>query len=157
MGILSVRDVSFVPNDGKANKCTKCAKTVYPNEAIRAANGVYHKGCLKCSVCSLTLNLKTVMSHESKPFCKTHVPKVGHTQVASVTQSSQQSAPKAAGKVQGIDKTERMTFAPGRGRGAPRGAPRGGGAPRAAPAAAASGYRGPNTVSVGGGGKKCPS
>merc|ERR1712000_320033 len=80
----------FVPNDGKANKCTKCTKTVYPNEAIRAANGVYHKGCLKCSVCSLTLNLKTVMSHESKPFCKTHVPKVGHTQVNKVLQKLQE-------------------------------------------------------------------
>jgi len=152
--------MSFVPNDGKANKCSKCAKTVYPNESIRAANGVYHKGCLKCTQCNITLNLKTCMSHQSKPYCKTHVPKVGHTQVASVEMSSALSAPKAANKVQGVAKNERMSFAPGRGRGAARGAARGGAprggaaAPRAAPAG--GGYRGPNTMKVGGGGNKCP-
>jgi len=156
----------FVPNDGKANKCAKCAKTVYPNEAIRAANGTYHKGCLRCTQCNITLNLKTCMSHQSKPYCNTHVPKVGHTQVASVEMKSAMSAPKAAHKVQGISKDARMSFAPGRGRGAARGAARGGargGAPasaaaakpRAAPAAA-GGYRGPNTMKVGGGGNKCP-
>ena len=70
------------------------------------------------------------------------------------------SAPKAAGKVQGVSKDARMTFAPGprggaggaggapRGGagGAPRGAPgaaRGGAAPRGAAAPAAGGYRGP--------------
>eukprot|EP00343_Euplotes_focardii_P010235 CAMPEP_0205827212 /NCGR_PEP_ID=MMETSP0206-20130828/31258_1 /ASSEMBLY_ACC=CAM_ASM_000279 /TAXON_ID=36767 /ORGANISM="Euplotes focardii, Strain TN1" /LENGTH=79 /DNA_ID=CAMNT_0053127901 /DNA_START=6 /DNA_END=241 /DNA_ORIENTATION=+ len=68
--------------------CTKCNKTVYPNESIRAANGTYHKGCLKCTVCNLTLNLKTCISHESKPYCRVHKPTVGHTQVASVTDQS---------------------------------------------------------------------
>merc|ERR1712000_462193 len=133
----------FVPNDGKANKCTKCAKTVYPNEAIRAANGVYHKGCLRCTQCNITLNLKSCMSHESKPYCNTR-PKAGHTQVASVEMQSALKAPKAANKVQGISKDARMTFAPRGGRGGPRAAP------------AASSYKGPNTVKVGGGGNKCP-
>lgn len=140
--------MSFVPNDGKANKCTKCAKTVYPNESIRAANGVYHKGCLRCTQCSITLNLKTCQSHESKPYCKTHCPKVGHTQVASVEMSSQMTAPRAANKVQGIQKNERMTFAPGQRGG--RGGARGGGAPRGGAGGAAarvppaaSSYKGP--------------
>jgi len=156
----------FVPNDGKSNKCTGCAKTVYPNEAIRAANGTYHKGCLKCTQCNITLNLKSCMSHQSKPYCRTHVPKVGHTQVASVTMESAMKAPKAANKVQGVAKNQRMTFAPRGGArgGAPRGgAPRGGGAARggaprtSAPrGGGASAYRGPNTVKVGGGGNKCP-
>merc|ERR1712125_16238 len=143
----------FVPNDGKSNKCTGCAKTVYPNEAIRAANGTYHKGCLKCTQCNITLNLKSCMSHQSKPYCRTHVPKVGHTQVASVTMESAMKAPKAANKVQGVAKNQRMTFAPRGGArgGAPRGgAPRGGGAARggaprtSAPrGGGASAYRGP--------------
>lgn len=135
--------MSFVPNDGKANKCTKCAKTVYPNESIRAAGGVYHKGCLKCSQCGITLNLKSVMAHQNKPYCNTHVPKVGHTQVASVEMSSALSAPKAANKVQGVAKNERMTFAPGQrgGRGgAGAGAARGGGAPRPAVSSAGVSY-----------------
>lgn len=64
--------MSFVPNDGKSNKCTKCAKTVYPNESIRVASGVYHKGCLRCYQCAITLNLNSVVVHQNKPYCNTH-------------------------------------------------------------------------------------
>ena len=142
----------FVPNDGKSNACTKCGKTVYPNESVRAANGVYHKGCLKCTQCGLTLNLKTCVSHQSKPYCNAHVPKVGHTQVASVEMSSALNAPKAAAKVQGVAKDQRMTFAPGsRGSAAPRGAPRGGAASGGAPRGAPAGSSAPRAAPAGGG------
>eukprot|EP01096_Ripella_sp_DP13-Kostka_P004642 TRINITY_DN169_c0_g1_i1.p1 TRINITY_DN169_c0_g1~~TRINITY_DN169_c0_g1_i1.p1 ORF type:complete len:478 (-),score=229.87 TRINITY_DN169_c0_g1_i1:228-1580(-) len=149
---------SFVPADGKAQPCAGCGKTVYPNEALRALTGVWHKGCLKCSECAITLNLATVQSFENKPYCKTHKPAHKATQVADKTTQSALSAPRAAGLSQGVDKTQRMTFAPGRGgpiraRGARGGAGAGGAthasvaaagpgasssAPRASPAAAAA-------------------
>ena len=53
------------------------------------------------------------MSHENKPYCKTHVPKVSHTQVASVEMQTAMKAPKAARAVKGVNMTARATFAPG--------------------------------------------
>lgn len=174
--------MSFVPSDGKAEKCAGCGKTAYPNERISACGTFWHKICLKCTSCGLALNLKTIESFENKPYCKVHKPTVGHHQVASITQQTAAAAPKV-NKVSGIRKDERMTFAPGaappvRG-GAPGGPARGGPGPaRGAPAKAAPGgpARGappaaaPKTSSApghgmgigvpkisGGGGNKCPA
>jgi len=59
------------------------------------------------------LNLKTIQTHDLKPYCATHVPKVSHTQVASVEMKNAMSAPKAARAVKGVNMTARATFAPG--------------------------------------------
>eukprot|EP01100_Stratorugosa_tubuloviscum_P014591 TRINITY_DN7914_c0_g1_i4.p1 TRINITY_DN7914_c0_g1~~TRINITY_DN7914_c0_g1_i4.p1 ORF type:complete len:334 (+),score=232.90 TRINITY_DN7914_c0_g1_i4:3-1004(+) len=105
---------AFVPSDGQATKCLGCAKTVYPNEAIRACNGSWHKTCLKCTTCQLTLNLKTAESFQNKPYCKTHKPNAAHTQVTdSVAVKQATSAPKAARAVQGVKRDQRTTFMPG--------------------------------------------
>merc|ERR1711907_917769 len=98
---------------GGGNKCPGCGKTVYSNEQLKACAGVWHKGCLKCTSCSMTLNLKTLCSHANKPYCKTHLPRVGHTQVASVAMQSAMKAPKAARMQKGVNRTQRGTFAPG--------------------------------------------
>jgi len=98
---------------GGGDKCPGCGKTVYTQEEIKACGKRWHKGCLKCQVCSLTLNLKTLLSHQNNPYCNVHVPKVGHTQVASVEMQNALKAPKAARAVKGVNKTARATFAPG--------------------------------------------
>ena len=55
--------------------CATCGKTVYPTEKIQAINQNFHKLCFKCFECGIALNLKTFQSFESKPYCKTHLPK----------------------------------------------------------------------------------
>ena len=71
-------------------KCGKCEKTVYPTEEIQCLDKVrflllrilsdwidalfflqfWHKGCLKCSVCGLTLNVKNVKGYDRTPYCQ---------------------------------------------------------------------------------------
>merc|ERR1712227_140484 len=109
----SYKGPNTVKVGGGGNKCPGCGKTVYTNEEIVACAGRWHKGCLKCEVCKITLNLKSIQSHQNKPYCKTHCPKVGHTQVASVEMQNAMKAPKAARTVKGVNKTARATFAPG--------------------------------------------
>merc|ERR1711976_211810 len=80
---------------------------------IVACNGRWHKGCLKCGECRITLTIKTVQSHRNKPYCAVHVPKEGHSSVASVTMQTALKAPKAARAAKGVNKAARGTFAPG--------------------------------------------
>merc|ERR1712137_1309083 len=61
----------------------------------------------------ITLTIKTVQSHRNKPYCQTHVPKEGHSSVASVTMQTAMKAPKAARAAKGVNKAARGTFAPG--------------------------------------------
>ena len=86
---------------------------MYTNEEIVACNGRWHKGCLKCGECGVTLNIKNVQSHRNKPYCKSHVPKETATQVASVEMQNAMKAPKAARAAKGVNKAARGTFAPG--------------------------------------------
>ena len=53
-----------------------------------------------------------IQTHQNKPYCKTHCPKVFHTQVASVEMQNAMKPPKAARAVKGINRA-RGTFAPG--------------------------------------------
>ena len=98
---------------GGSNKCPSCAKTVYENEQIKACGGVWHRGCLKCTECGLSLNLKNLESFQNKPYCKVHRPTVSHHQVASLEMQTALKAPKAARMQKGVDQTARSTFAPG--------------------------------------------
>eukprot|EP00300_Choanocystis_sp_HF-7_P040269 c6733_g1_i1.p1 GENE.c6733_g1_i1~~c6733_g1_i1.p1 ORF type:complete len:151 (+),score=27.63 c6733_g1_i1:41-493(+) len=54
--------------------CTKCSKTVYATEKILAGNKPYHKLCLKCTECSMALNVQNVVVYKEAPYCKAHVP-----------------------------------------------------------------------------------
>ena len=64
------------------NKCAGCGKTVYSNEQLKAVNAVWHPVCLKCTTCQVTLSLKTVEAFNKQPYCRSHLPKASHTQVA---------------------------------------------------------------------------
>ncbi|CAF1446970.1 unnamed protein product [Adineta ricciae] len=55
-------------------KCGKCEKTVYPAEEIKCLDKFWHKGCLKCTVCGMTLNVKNVKGYDKMPYCNVHYP-----------------------------------------------------------------------------------
>lgn len=62
--------------------CGKCNKTVYPTEEIKCLDKSWHKGCFKCEVCSMTLNMKNYKGYEKLPYCNAHYPQTKHTVVA---------------------------------------------------------------------------
>lgn len=59
------------------NKCAReeCGKTVYPIEELKCLDKVWHKQCFKCTVCGMTLSMKTYKGYEKKPYCQAHYPK----------------------------------------------------------------------------------
>eukprot|EP01129_Flabellula_baltica_P008468 TRINITY_DN336_c0_g1_i11.p2 TRINITY_DN336_c0_g1~~TRINITY_DN336_c0_g1_i11.p2 ORF type:complete len:110 (+),score=19.87 TRINITY_DN336_c0_g1_i11:49-378(+) len=65
-----------------SSQCPKCNKTVYQSEAIRALDQNWHKRCLKCTECNMTLSLNNLNSFEMKPYCRAHLPTAKHTVVA---------------------------------------------------------------------------
>ncbi|KYR02481.1 LIM-type zinc finger-containing protein [Tieghemostelium lacteum] len=78
-----------------SNKCAVCAKTAYPLESIVALDKSYHKGCFKCSVCNVTLNVKNFKGLEGKIYCAVHTPKQTATAVTdSVAIKNALNAPK---------------------------------------------------------------
>ncbi|GAM19805.1 hypothetical protein SAMD00019534_029800 [Acytostelium subglobosum LB1] len=78
-----------------AVKCGICNKTAYPLESIVALEKTYHKGCFKCSVCNITLNVKNFKGLEGKLYCAVHTPTQKATAVAdSVAMKTALNAPK---------------------------------------------------------------
>jgi len=78
-------------------KCENCGKTAYPLESVNASGKTYHKGCFKCSVCSLTLNLKNFKLVEAKLYCGPHTPAnkaSGSAAMYSVSMKTALNAPK---------------------------------------------------------------
>jgi len=63
-------------------KCGKCEKTVYPAEELKCHDKYWHKGCLKCTVCGTTLNIKNVKGYDKMPYCNVHYPQPKPTVVA---------------------------------------------------------------------------
>lgn len=63
-------------------KCGKCEKIVYPAEEIKCLDKFWHKGCLKCTVCSMTLNVKNVKGYDKMPYCTVHYPQPKPTVIA---------------------------------------------------------------------------
>ncbi|EGC30469.1 hypothetical protein DICPUDRAFT_50733 [Dictyostelium purpureum] len=61
---------------GTQEKCTACTKTVYLTEKIvvedKEDKKIFHKLCLKCSHCKLTLSLGNYASMNGVFFCKPH-------------------------------------------------------------------------------------
>uniref|UniRef100_A0A914YT78 LIM zinc-binding domain-containing protein n=1 Tax=Panagrolaimus superbus TaxID=310955 RepID=A0A914YT78_9BILA len=64
-------------------KCAReeCGKIVYPLEELNCLDKVWHKQCFKCTVCGMTLNMKTYKGYEKKPYCEPHYPKTVATPV----------------------------------------------------------------------------
>lgn len=65
-----------------SKKCAKCEKTVYPTEELKCLDKIWHKGCFKCQVCNMTLNMKNYKGYDKMPYCNAHYPQTKHTQVA---------------------------------------------------------------------------
>ncbi|VDN42527.1 unnamed protein product [Gongylonema pulchrum] len=65
-----------------SKKCAReeCGKTVYPLEELKCLDKVWHKGCFRCTVCGMALNMKNYKGYDKMPYCEPHYPKT----VASV-------------------------------------------------------------------------
>ena len=75
--------------------CSRCGKTAYPLESLTALGTVFHKGCFKCVVCNMSLNLKNFKGFEGKIYCVVHTPNVKATAVADDSHVTQAlNAPK---------------------------------------------------------------
>jgi len=61
-----------------STKCNVCGKTVYMAEKLdiemRGEKKLFHKLCVKCSVCNVILNLRTYDSLNGILYCKSHLP-----------------------------------------------------------------------------------
>ncbi|VDN02031.1 unnamed protein product [Thelazia callipaeda] len=65
-----------------SKKCARqeCGKTVYPLEELKCLDKIWHKGCFRCTVCGMILNMKNYKGYDKMPYCEPHYPKT----VASV-------------------------------------------------------------------------
>lgn len=62
--------------------CAKCSKAVYPLEELKCLDKIWHKGCFKCTVCGMTLNMKNYKGYNKSPYCNAHYPRTVPTAVA---------------------------------------------------------------------------
>src|SRR5689334_15689834 len=53
-----------------APKCTRCTKSVYPQEMIEYDKQTFHNTCFKCLECKATLSLSAVAMIKGDLFCK---------------------------------------------------------------------------------------
>jgi len=54
------------------DRCPRCEKRVYPNEAVRACGKTYHKQCFRCTECQMVLRLGNFAEIAGNPYCKPH-------------------------------------------------------------------------------------
>lgn len=52
------------------DKCPKCNKAVYHNEAKLAAGNKWHTMCFKCTACNKMLESTNIAEHEGSLYCK---------------------------------------------------------------------------------------
>jgi hypothetical protein len=75
-----VSKIKKFQEEGDANKCTVCAKTVYLAEKMiledKSGKKLLHKACFKCTTCTISLNLENYGIAEAKYYCKTHLKEV---------------------------------------------------------------------------------
>jgi len=53
--------------------CFDCKKQVFPKDRLNILKKVFHKTCLKCATCRVTLRVASVESYQGIPYCKAHV------------------------------------------------------------------------------------
>ncbi|XP_072020111.1 LIM and SH3 domain protein 1-like isoform X5 [Amphiura filiformis] len=68
--------------------CAFCKKTVYPTEKFNCLDKIWHKGCFKCTECSLKLTMSTYKGFNKMPYCNAHYPKLKATQVAQTAEQT---------------------------------------------------------------------
>jgi len=102
-------------NSDELPLCPGCQKEVYPKDRpLAILKGTWHPGCLKCTTCKTQLAPRSMESYQNLPYCRAHKPSPSASAIADRRDIKQaMTAPKAAKKEQGIDKSARMTFIPG--------------------------------------------
>lgn len=54
----------------QVDRCPKCGRSVYANEAKLAAGSKWHTLCFKCEACNKMLESTTVAEHDGSLYCK---------------------------------------------------------------------------------------
>ncbi|KAJ7719638.1 LIM-domain-containing protein [Mycena maculata] len=49
--------------------CARCGKSVFFAEQVKAVSKIYHKGCLRCTVCATLLDSNRLRDHDGQPHC----------------------------------------------------------------------------------------
>jgi hypothetical protein len=58
------------------NACVLCEKPVYRMEAVKYSNLLFHRWCLRCTECKISLSQNSVfIAGDGNPYCKTHNPR----------------------------------------------------------------------------------
>eukprot|EP00128_Syssomonas_multiformis_P010018 Colp12_sorted_trinity150504_noHs@3229 len=55
---------------GAAEKCPRCAKSVYAAEKVTGAGASWHKACFNCKDCKKSLDSTTLADKDGEIFCK---------------------------------------------------------------------------------------
>ena len=63
---------SFRGRSALLEKCVVCGTTVYQMEKCNFDNSVFHRKCIKCTVCKRLLTVGNFVVSESKVYCKPH-------------------------------------------------------------------------------------
>ncbi|KAM7537783.1 hypothetical protein Aperf_G00000076693 [Anoplocephala perfoliata] len=69
---ISSRFASFSDTRSTAESCFVCNKVIYPLDRFSTGSHVYHKFCLRCSVCNRNLSPATCESAKDELFCRPH-------------------------------------------------------------------------------------
>ncbi|XP_067928973.1 LIM and SH3 domain protein 1-like isoform X3 [Watersipora subatra] len=67
--------------------CAACQKSVFPMEELKCLDKTWHKGCFKCQVCNMTLNMKNYKGYNKLPYCNAHYPETKFTAVADTPEA----------------------------------------------------------------------
>eukprot|EP01114_Cavostelium_apophysatum_P017281 TRINITY_DN509_c0_g1_i1.p1 TRINITY_DN509_c0_g1~~TRINITY_DN509_c0_g1_i1.p1 ORF type:complete len:589 (-),score=221.48 TRINITY_DN509_c0_g1_i1:184-1950(-) len=72
---------------GSSDKCKSCGKSVYQAEKVNLQEGhsgssIYHKTCLKCSVCNIKLDIHNYGVSNGVLFCNVHLKQFGKPELA---------------------------------------------------------------------------
>ncbi|CDS42206.1 flavoprotein oxidoreductase [Echinococcus multilocularis] len=71
-------EASMSENKSSAEACFACNKVIYPLDRYSTGSHVYHKSCLRCSVCDRSLSGVTCESSKGKLFCRPHFLEKAH-------------------------------------------------------------------------------
>ncbi|XP_005874581.1 PREDICTED: nebulin-related-anchoring protein isoform X10 [Myotis brandtii] len=85
--------------------CSRCGYGVYPAEKISCLDQIWHKACFHCEVCKMMLSVNNFVSHQKKPYCHAHNPKINT--FTSVYQTPLNvNRRKSPGDLHGVDESD---------------------------------------------------
>ncbi|XP_006778813.1 PREDICTED: nebulin-related-anchoring protein [Myotis davidii] len=85
--------------------CSRCGYGVYPAEKISCLDQIWHKACFHCEVCKMMLSVNNFVSHQKKPYCHAHNPKINT--FTSVYQAPlNENRRKSPGDLHGVDEPD---------------------------------------------------